>query len=155
MKKLLIVGLLVAALSFGLSGVAMASGAPVPVDVTASATVVVPLTVTRDFDLEFGTLVHGATDVILPATLGAGGSAQVTVAGLIGAHISVTVPAAVDIVLGVNTMSVTLDHAATSGDRVLDAAGNWVVLIGGTVTAAALQAPGVYTGIFVVSAVYL
>ena len=160
MKKLIMVGLFVAVLSFGLSGVVKAAEIP-PIamtDVTASATVVNPLVIDKNYDLLFGYIAQGVTATITPAVGGFDGSAMVTVTGHPGKSITVSVPATVTVVHETDpaqTMTVHLDHVATSGSQIIDATGIWVVEIGGSVTAATDQLPGAYSGTFVVSAMYL
>lgn len=166
MKRLKKIGLILALASvtvLGLRSLAMATNPPVDLTVTATATVATVLTGTVDRNLVFPTpamiLIPGGLTRTVDTT-DATNSAMVTFSGDAGAGITVTTPANVVIRFGTHTgthadssITVTLAHTAPL-PTVLDTGGNASVTTGGTAGASGTQVPGLYTGDFIISAIY-
>jgi len=144
---------------------------------TGSITVIRPLTITKNADLKFGTVVRPSTGsgTVTISAAGArsvaGGvvglssgdtpqAAQFTVDGEGGQSISVTIPGTFSIANGSDTLTVTTSNnltgsaAAQTLSNALGAAGSLVFKVGGSVPVAATSPTGVYTGTFTVSAAY-
>lgn len=142
-----------------------------------SITVLRPLTVTKNADLQFGTVVRpssGAGTAVVSAAgarsvtggvigLNSGDTpqaAQFTVDGEGGQSISVTIPATFSIANGSDTLTVTTSNnltgsaAAQTLSNALGAAGSLVFKVGGSVPVASTTATGLYSGTFTVSATY-
>ncbi|WP_293880854.1 DUF4402 domain-containing protein [Sphingomonas sp.] len=130
---------------------------------TATASILKQVSVTKTADLNFGTIVTGttaATVVISPAggrTCGTGlvctNAVTAAAFGIVGTTAqTVTLAAAgpVTLTAGANTMSATLQ--TSSATRVLNGTDSFTV--GGTLSVAANQADGVYTGSFSVTVDY-
>lgn len=152
----------------GFSGAAHAAD-QASASVGASADVITLLTVTKNDDLVFGKFVvnnASAGTVVVAAADGArsqtGGvdliastgvqAGRVTVAGQTGIAYTVSLPASVNLTSGDNTMA--LGSFTTDQTSLTELSGETIVKIGGTLTVAAAQAPGAYTGSFTVSANY-
>lgn len=145
---------------------------------TATAEVLSTLTVTPDLDLRFGQIAanNGGT-VIIPAdsataitstgdlvSTGTRGAAQFTVSGVSGVQValsslSVTTPLTWQGVWtgGGATPTMSLSALTSHWDNnidTLDAAGEAIFYVGGTLGVAAAQAPGVYSGTFSVTVEY-
>ena len=144
---------------------------------SGSITVIRPLTITKNADLHFGTVVRpstGAGTVTVSAAGArsvAGGvvglssgdtpqAAQFTVDGEGGQSISVTVPGTFSIANGSDTLTVTTSNnltgsaAAQTLSNALGAAGSLSFKVGGSVPVNSTSPTGVYTGTFTVSAAY-
>ena len=144
---------------------------------TGTLSIVRPLSVTKNADLKFGTVVRPATGSgnVVVSTAGARSvtgtvtalssgdtpqAAQFTVDGEGGQSISVTVPATFSIANGSDTLTVTTSNdlvgsAATQTlSNALGAAGSLVIKVGGTVPVASTAVSGLYTGTFTVAAAY-
>ena len=144
---------------------------------SGSITVIRPLTVTKNADLHFGTVVRpstGSGSVVISAAgarsttggvvgLSSGDSpqaAQFTVDGEGGQSISVTIPATFSIANGSDTLTVTTSNnltgsaAAQTLSNALGSAGSLVFKVGGSVPVAATSSTGLYSGTFTVSAAY-
>ena len=144
---------------------------------TGSGTITVlrPLTVTNDADLDFGVVVRpaaGSGDVTIATTgartldvglvgVGAGTTAaQFTLDGEGGQSVSITIPASFTMANGGSNLTVTTSNDLAGGlttqtlSGSLGGAGSLVVLIGGEVTLANTTTTGTYTGTFTVSAAY-
>lgn len=144
---------------------------------TGSITVIRPLTITKNADLKFGTVVRpstGAGSVVVSAAGArtvAGGvvalasgdtpqAAQFTVDGEGGQSISVTIPATFTMANGVDSLTVTTTNnlAGSAGAQTLSnamgSAGTLSFRVGGSVPVAATTNTGAYTGTFTVSAAY-
>lgn len=149
---------------------------------TASATakVIMPITVTKDRDMQFGTLVkpRGAAAKVTIAndgtrTLGAGitsptssatpESAQFTITGEGAQAMTVVIPTSFDMTHtnGTDKLTVTTSNdegISGSGTETLsgaiDAEGSYDVQIGGEIELANSTQTGVYTGSFTVTATY-
>ena len=130
---------------------------------TARAQILQQLTVTRVADLDYATIVTGAaasTVIVTPAgarTCGAGlvctgtaTAANFSVVGTIGQVATVSVPAAVTLTSGANTMASTL--VSSTALMTLAATNNFTV--GGTLSVGANQADGAYAGTFTVTVNY-
>jgi microcystin-dependent protein len=144
---------------------------------TGSITVVRPLTVTRNADLRFGTVVRpstGAGTTVIDAggarsvtggvvALSSGDlpqAAQFTIAGEGAQSVSVTVPATFSIANQTETLTVTTTNSLTGSaatqalSGAIGAAGSLVVNVGGSVPITSTTPTGLYTGTFTVSAAY-
>lgn len=163
MKRLKKIGLILALASVTVLGLRSLAMASVDLTVSATATVARVLTGTVDRNLVFPTpamilVPGGATRTV--DTTDATNSAMVTFSGDAGAGITVTTPANVVIRFGTHTgthadssITVTLAHTAPL-PTVLDTGGNASVTTGGTAAASGTQVPGLYTGDFIISAIY-
>lgn len=145
---------------------------------TVTAKIIRPISVTKNADLAFGTIVRptvgGGSSVVAVDTAGArsvtGGdavalgttsaaAAQFTIAGEGGQSISVSVPASFNLT-GPSTVPVTttndLSGSASSQllSNALGAAGSLVVKVGGSFTVTDSTATGDYTGTLTVSSSY-
>jgi hypothetical protein len=144
---------------------------------SGSITVIRPLTITKNADLKFGTVVRPATGsgTVTVSAAGArsvaGGvvglssgdtpqAAQFTIDGEGGQSISVTVPGTFSIANGSDTLTVTTSNnltgsaAAQTLSNALGAAGSLTFKVGGSVPVDSTSPTGVYTGAFTVSAAY-
>jgi len=144
---------------------------------TGSITVIRPLTVTKNADLKFGTVVRPATGsgTVVISAAGArtvtGGvvglasgdtptAAQFTLDGEGGQSVSVTIPATFIMTSGGQPLTVTTSNnltgsvAAQTLNNALGSAGTLTFKVGGSVPIASTAISGVYTGSFVVSAAY-
>ncbi|GAA0620571.1 hypothetical protein GCM10009422_15300 [Brevundimonas kwangchunensis] len=144
---------------------------------TGSITVIRPLTITKNADLKFGTVVRPSTGsgTVTVSAAGArsvaGGvvglssgdtpqAAQFTVDGEGGQSISVTIPSTFSIANGSDTLTVTTSNnlsgsAATQTlSNSLGSAGSLSFRVGGSVPVASTSPTGTYSGTFTVSAAY-
>jgi hypothetical protein len=146
---------------------------------TATAKIIQPITVTKDRDMQFGTLVKPrtgsgtvtvanngtrslGTGVASPASSAAPTSAQFTIKGEGAQAMTVAVPASFDLVNGASSLTVTTSNdgsIAAAGTTktlsgVLGAEGSYVVQVGGAFDLASTTATGVYSGSFTVTAAY-
>lgn len=144
---------------------------------TGSVTIIRPITVTKNADLKFGTVVRpgsGAGTVVVSAAgarsttgsvlaLASGDTpqaAQFTVDGEGGQSVSVTIPATFSIANGSNTLTVTTSNNLTGSaasqtlSNALGSAGTLVFKVGGSVPVDSTSATGLYTGTFTVAAAY-
>jgi len=144
---------------------------------SGSITILRPITITKNADLRFGTVVRPATGsgTAVVSTAGArsvtGGvvgltsgdtpqAAQFTVDGEGGQSVSITIPATFSIANGSDTLTVTTSNnligsasAQTLGNT-LGSAGSLVFRVGGSVPVASTSATGLYSGTFSVTAAY-
>jgi Domain of unknown function (DUF4402) len=164
-----------AALTVSVAAPAMAQSASTTG--TGSITVLRPLTLTKNADLKFGTVVRptsGAGTVAVSAAGArsvAGGvvglssgdtpqAAQFTVDGEGGQSISVTIPATFSIANGTDTLTVTTTNnlsgsaASQTLSNALGSAGSLSFRVGGSVPVASTTPTGAYAGTFTVSAAY-
>lgn len=169
------IALAAAALTVSVAAPAMAQSASTTG--TGSITVLRPLTLTKNADLKFGTVVRptsGAGTVAVSAAGArsvAGGvvglssgdtpqAAQFTVDGEGGQSISVTIPATFSIANGTDTLTVTTSNnlsgsaASQTLSNALGSAGSLSFRVGGSVPVASTTPTGAYTGTFTVSAAY-
>jgi hypothetical protein len=144
---------------------------------SGSITVVRPLTVTKNADLRFGTVIRpstaSGTAVVSTASartftggvLGVSSgdtpqAAQFTLAGEGGQAVSVTIPATFDIAHSTDTLTVTTSNNLTGSaasqtlSNAIGAAGSLAFNIGGSVPLSSTSPTGLYTGSFTVSAAY-
>jgi hypothetical protein len=144
---------------------------------TGSITVIRPLTITKNADLKFGTVVRPGTGSGTAAVSAAGArtvtggvvglasgdtpqASQFTVAGEGGQSISVTIPASFTMANGTDSLTVTTSNnlAGSAGSQTLSnamgAAGSLVFNVGGSVPITSTTPSGAYTGAFTVSAAY-
>jgi Domain of unknown function (DUF4402) len=165
----------VAALTVSVAAPALAQSASTTG--TGSITVIRPLTLTKNADLRFGTVVRpssGAGTAVVSAAgarsvtggvvgLSSGDTpqaAQFTVDGEGGQSISVTIPATFSIANGTDTLTVTTSNnlsgsaASQTLSNALGSAGSLSFRVGGSVPVASTTATGAYTGTFTVSAAY-
>ena len=142
-----------------------------------SITVIRPLTITKNADLAFGTVVRPSTGAGTAGVSAAGvrsvtggvvglssgdtpQAAQFTVDGEGGQSVSVTIPATFSIANGSDTLTVTTSNnltgsaAAQTLSNALGSAGSLVFKVGGSVPVASTAPTGLYSGAFTVSAAY-
>jgi len=142
-----------------------------------SITVIRPLTITKNADLAFGTVVRPSTGAGTAVVSAAGvrsvtggvvglssgdtpQAAQFTVDGEGGQSVSVTIPATFSIANGSDTLTVTTSNnltgsaAAQTLSNALGSAGSLVFKVGGSVPVASTAPTGLYSGAFTVSAAY-
>jgi len=132
----------------------------------AAATIIAPLTITKNVDLNFGNIASGsaagsvvlspaggrtATNVILPNVTGTVSAAQFTVNGLAGANYSLTLPPSATISSGSETM--VINNFTSNATNVLTG-GSETFSVGATISIAANQPAGLYTGNFSVTVDY-
>lgn len=167
MKKTITSACLVAAvLATGLTATAAQAG-PANADAKARARVLKQLTITRNTDLDFGTIVHGATaaTVVIDSTGGATCDAALTCTGTTTAAdftvtgsnntiVDVTVPATVTLSNGATgTMTASLAAPATLSLGSTGVTGT-PLLFGGTLNVGASQEDGAYEADFTVTVDY-
>lgn len=142
---------------------------------TGSITIVRPLTVTKNADLQFGTVVRPASGngTVVVSNAGARsftggitglatgatpGAAQFTVEGEGGQSVSVTVPQTFQLVNGSDSLQVTTSNNLSGSTQTLSnglgSSGNMTFKVGGSVPVSNGTPLGVYTGTFTVSASY-
>jgi hypothetical protein len=154
------------------------AGAALAQSDTGSGTITIlrPVTVTKDADLEFGTVTRppsGTANVTIAAatgarTVGAGivevgatnQQAQFTIDGEGGQSVSITIDASFLMSQGGDDLTVTTNNDLAGGlttqtlSNTLGSAGDLVVQVGGEVTLADTTTTGTYTGTFTVAAAY-
>lgn len=163
-----------AATAFAAPALAQSSGQATG---TGAITIVRPLTVTKNADLRFGTVVRPASGAGSVAVSAAGArtvaggvvglasgdtpqAAQFTVDGEGGQSVSVTIPSTFTMANGTDTLTVTTTNnlsgsaAAQTLSNSLGSAGTLAFRVGGSVPVASTSPSGVYTGSFTVSAAY-
>ena len=151
------------AATFAAAAFASTSAQAATATATARAKILQQITVTRNADLDYATIVTGAaasTVIVTPAgarTCGVGlvctgtaTAADFSVVGTIGQVATVSVPATVSLVSGANTMSSTL--VSSTALMTLAAVNNFQV--GGTLSVGASQPDGSYAGVFTVTVNY-
>lgn len=146
---------------------------------SASALIIQPLTVTKDRDMQFGTLVKPrtgsakvtiandgtrtlGTGIASPASSATPTSAKFTITGEGAQAMTVSVPASFNLVNGSDTLAVTTSNdgsvASTGTTKTLSGTlgseGSYTVQVGGEFTLASTTATGTYTGSFTVTAAY-
>ena len=144
---------------------------------SGSVTVLRPLTIAKDLDLRFGTVVRPSTGsgtaVVSAASVRSftGGvvglssgdtpqAAQFTVGGEGGQSVSLTIPATFSIANGADSLTVTTSNnlvgsaAAQTLSGAMGSAGTLVFRVGGSIPVASTSATGLYTGAFSVTAAY-
>lgn len=163
-----------------------AAGAPAfagPETASASASstamIIQPITVTKDRDMQFGTLVKPATGsgtvtiadggartlgtgIASPTSSATPTSAKFTIKGEGAQAMTVVVPASFNMANGSDTLTVTTSNdgsISSSGTTktlsgTLGSEGQYAVQVGGQITLDSTTATGVYTGSFQVTATY-
>ncbi|NLS25749.1 hypothetical protein S2M10_07200 [Sphingomonas sp. S2M10] len=143
---------------------------------TGSLTIVQPLTITKDADLRFGSIVKPwTTGSVAISTTGARSvtdgvqalsagdtpqAARFTVAGAGGRALSIQIPPVITLSSGTHALLVTTTSNLTGAlaAQVLSGspktAGSLEVRVGGSVALASTTQPGNYTGVLTVSAAY-
>ena len=141
---------------------------------TATARIVQPISLTKNSDLAFGTIVKPTTStntITIDETTGSrsssgggdaalvtstSGRATYTVGGEGGQTFAITVPASVNMISGANTITVTLVGTATTGtlSGTIGSAGTTTFGVGGNFSLASAQASGNYTGSFTTTVAY-
>lgn len=144
---------------------------------SGSITIIRPLTLTKNADLRFGTVVRPASGAGTAVVSAAGArnvtggvvgltsgdtpqAAQFTVDGEGGQSISISVPATFTIANGSDTLTVTTANnisgsaAAQTLSNALGSAGSLSFRVGGSVPVASTAPTGLYTGTFTVTASY-
>lgn len=175
---------MIARMAFGAAAfAALAIATPVFAQATASTTgtgsitVIRPLTITKNADLLFGTVVKPATGsgTVTVSTAGARSvtgsvvglssgntpqASQFTVGGEGGQSISVTIPSTFTMTNGTDTLTVTTSNnlsgsaSAQTLSNALGASGSLAFNVGGVTTVASTISTGAYSGTFTVSAAY-
>lgn len=133
---------------------------------TASATVIVPIAIAAGTQLNFGTFAaNSAGGTVVITTLSArsstgsvalsastpGAAGSFTVTGNAASTFAITNPGTFNVTNGANTMAVSLTGLATTGTL---AGGTATILVPGTLTVGASQAPGAYTGTYTMAVEY-
>lgn len=169
LNRILAAGLLIA----GVSTPALAQSSASQ-STTASARIVQPISLTKNSDLAFGTIVKPTTStntITIDETTGSrsstgagdaalvtstSGRAAYTVGGEGGQTFSITVPASITMASGANTIAVTLVPTATSGtlSGTIGSAGTATFGVGGNFSLASTQASGNYTVSFSTTVAY-
>jgi Domain of unknown function (DUF4402) len=163
MKKTLIGAAIVAAVAFTQTANAQSASAPF----AAKARIVTPISIAWVSDMNFGDVVAGAGTVVLTPAGGrsvTGGTnlgnplgvsaATFTVSGQANSTYSIGFPPAATIASGANTMNVGTFTSTPTPTGLLSAGGTQTLNLGATLTVAAAQATGSYTGNFNVSVNY-
>jgi len=149
-------------LTLGLISLGISARAQETASATATATIVTPIAITKDVDMNFGILsvqstaggtvvltpagVRSATGgVTLPADNGTVAPASFTVTGVDGYGYTITLPSsALTITSGSNTMTVTNFTSDPSGANGSLAGGTETLNVGATLNVSAAQPAGVY-----------
>ncbi len=142
---------------------------------SATTTIVQPITITKNNDLGFGTIVRpttGASTISVAATGNTrtvtGGnatfangngvsSAAFTVSGEGAQHFSITVPSSFNMTSGANTLVVTTSNPTGATGLLsgsVGSTGSLVLGVGGSFPLATNTASGAYSGSFVVTVAY-
>lgn len=174
MNKLICTAAALVAIAFAAPAMAQSSASTTG---SGSITVIRPLTITKNADLKFGTVVRPSTGSGTAVVSAAGvrsvtggvvglasgdtpQASQFTVDGEGGQSISVTIPATFSMANGSDTLTVTTSNNLTGAagsqtlSNALGAAGSLVFKVGGSVPISATTTTGAYTGTFTVSAAY-
>ena len=138
--------------------------------VLAQATVLAPISVANEQDLEFGDVIPGIATTVLPGAPLAAGRFQVSGAGVLEVALVFTLPTELDHATSTSTLPVafgagsagfgaTSTTVATTFNPALPqnanlTAGALFVFIGGTATPAVAQEAGAYTGTITLDVAY-
>jgi hypothetical protein len=149
-------------LGFGINANAQTPVAVTSTAALASATILTPIAIVKNADLNFGNVIASATagtivyatdgtrtanlGASLHSTAGSPSIAQFTVSGSAGFSFSVSVPASITLTSGSNgpTMGVSILKDFGTSENLGDG-GTKVLKVGGTLSLAANQAAGSYT----------
>jgi len=142
------------------AGLTSTVNAQVTATATGSATIITPISIAKNVDMNFGNVAVGATlgsvvltpagtrsiigGVTLPAVTGTVTAAQFTVSGLGTSTFSISLPSTYTITSGANTMNIDTFTSTPSGSGTL-VAGTLIVKVGATLDVAASQPAGSYT----------
>jgi len=147
--------------TFMLAGIATGLHAQETASATATATIVTPISIVKDVDMNFGNVAVRSTaggtvvlspagvrtktgGVTLPLTTGTVSAASFTVSGTGAYTYTITLPStALTITSGANTMTVTAFTSTPSGTGQLTA-GEQTLNVGATLNVATAQPSGVY-----------
>lgn len=143
---------------------------------TGSLTIVQPLTITKEADLRFGSIVKpSSSGSVSVSTSGARSvtdgvealsagdtpqAARFTVAGAGGSALSIQIPPSITLSSGTHALQVTTTSnlsgslAAQVLSGTADKTGSLEVRVGGSVALASTTEPGTYTGVLTVSTAY-
>ena len=148
--------------TYMLAGIATGVHAQETASATATATIVTPISITKDVDMNFGNVAVQSTTggtvvlspaggrtrtngVTLPTTAGTVSAASFTVSGTGAYTYTVTLPSSAHTISsGGNTMTVTLFTSTPSGSGGQLTAGQQTLKVGATLTVGAAQPSGVY-----------
>lgn len=148
--------------TFMLAGIASSVHAQETASATATATIVTPISITKDVDMNFGNVAVQSTTggtvilspaggrtktggVTLPTTTGTVSAASFTVAGTGNYTYVITLPStAHTITSGANTMTVTAFTSTPTAAAGQLTAGEQTLNVGATLNVAAAQPSGVY-----------
>ena len=127
---------------------------------TGSATIITPISIAKNVDMNFGNIAVSATagsvvltpagtrsiigGVTLPAANGTVTAAQFTVSGSGTSTFSISLPSTYAITSGANTMNIDTFTSTPSGSGTL-VAGTLIIKVGATLDVAASQPAGTYT----------
>ena len=164
MKKLNLIAF-AAILAFAIAGPAQAADTATA---TARATLVDPITLTKNVDLDFGRLSSGAAGGT--AVVSAAGARSVTgdvveeggtitaaefdITGEDGLVYDITLPTSISITSGGDSMTVNTFTSDKAGNSSTLTGGTDTFNVGGTLNVGASQATGTYTGTFDVTCAY-
>jgi hypothetical protein len=158
----------------GVSAPAFAQGSATA-NADSSANILRPITLSKDSDLTFGSIVRpgtGTNSVVISAangarsltgggtavlvTSGSSGRATFTAGGEGGQTFSISVPATFDLTSGPNTLTVTLAASAPTGtlNNAIGSSGTLQFGVGGTLPLTTTSEGGAYTGSFAATVAY-
>jgi len=131
---------------------------------SASATIITPITIVKNVDMNFGNVAvsaslagtvvlvpagtrttGGAGGVTLPSTTGTVAGADFTVSGQGSYTYAITLPTTVNITSGSNTMTVNTFTSSPATTGTLSTGGTQDLKVGATLNVSAAQAAGTYT----------
>ena len=131
---------------------------------SASATIITPITIIKNVDMNFGNVAvsaslagtvvldpagtrttAGAGGVTLPSTTGTVAGADFTVSGQASYTYAITLPSNATLTDGTNTMTVNAFTSIPSATGTLSTGGTQDLKVGATLNVSAAQAAGVYT----------
>jgi len=149
----------VIAIAFSNSSFAQASATA-----AASATIITPITIVKNIDMNFGNVAvsaslagtvvlapagtrttGGAGGVTLPSTTGTVAGADFTVSGQASYTYAITLPTSQTLTSGTNTMTVNAFTSSPATTGTLGTGGTQDLKVGATLNVAAAQAAGTYT----------
>jgi hypothetical protein len=159
-------------LTFLFSAIMISSFAQITKTASAAANIITPITLVKDLDMSFGNIAVNPTapggtvtlpasstatrtytgGITLPAVTGLVQAAKFTVNGEGTSAYSIAIPGSIIITSSANTMTIVpVSNPSGSGALV---GGTQDIYVGGTLTVAAAQAVGSYTGTFNVTVNY-
>jgi hypothetical protein len=148
------------AIAIAIIGFSATSFAQVTGHASTSATILTPIAITKNTDMNFGNVaINNTTGTVIlatnsarsftggitfPVVTGTVAAAKFTVTGETNATYSISLPASVTLTNGANSMIVDAFTSTPSGTGAL-AAGTQEILVGATLNVGASQASGTYT----------